>query len=53
MVKWENKPIIVKDNYAQAKTYFENLVKDFKTYTQTAAKKLERWDMKAPTTWQT
>jgi hypothetical protein len=34
MVTWENKPIILKDDYTQAKAYFENLVKDFKTYTQ-------------------
>jgi hypothetical protein len=31
MVTWANKPIIIKDNYTQAKAYFENLVKDFKT----------------------
>jgi hypothetical protein len=29
-----DKPVLVKDNYAQAKAYFENLVKDFNTYTQ-------------------
>jgi hypothetical protein len=34
MVTWENKPIILKDDYTQEKAYFENLVKDFKTYTQ-------------------
>ncbi len=34
MVTWENKPVIIKGNYAQAKAYFENLVKDFKTYMQ-------------------
>jgi hypothetical protein len=34
MVTWENKPIIVKADYTQAKAYFENLGKDFKTYTQ-------------------
>jgi hypothetical protein len=34
MVTWENKPIIIKDNYDQAKLYFETLVKDFETYTQ-------------------
>jgi hypothetical protein len=33
MVTWDNKPVIVKDDYTQAKTYFKNLVKDFKTYT--------------------
>jgi hypothetical protein len=34
MVTWENKPIILKDDYTQAKAYFKNLAKDFKTYTQ-------------------
>jgi hypothetical protein len=34
MVTWENKPIVVKDDYTQAKAYFKNLVKDFKTHTQ-------------------
>jgi hypothetical protein len=34
MVTWENKPIIIKDDYTQAKAYLKNLVKDFKTYTQ-------------------
>ncbi len=42
MIDWENKPVVVKDCYDQAKLYFENLMKDFKTYTQnsggTAAK---------------
>ncbi len=42
MIDWENKPVVVKDDYDQAKLYFENLVKDFKMYTQnsggTAAK---------------
>jgi hypothetical protein len=33
MVDWENKPILIKDNYIEAKLYFEQLVKDFKTYT--------------------
>jgi methyl-accepting chemotaxis protein len=42
MLRWENKPIIVKDNYAQAKTYFENLVKDFKTYTQNSGGKTRK-----------
>jgi hypothetical protein len=43
--------LIVKDDYAQAKTYFKILVKDFETYTHsTAAEKQARWDMKAPTT---
>ncbi len=34
MVTWENKPIVVKDDYTQAKAYFKKLVKDFATYTQ-------------------
>jgi hypothetical protein len=34
MVAWENKPILIKDDYGKAKRYFETLVKDFKTYTQ-------------------
>ena len=33
MVDWENKPILIKDNYIEAKLYFKQLVKDFKTYT--------------------
>ena len=34
MVDWENKPVNVKDNYDEAKLYFEVLVRDFETYTQ-------------------
>ena len=34
MVDWENKPIAIKDDYDEAKMYFEGLVRDFKTYTQ-------------------
>ena len=34
MVDWENKPINIKDDYNEAKLYFEGLVQDFKTYTQ-------------------
>ena len=34
MVDWENKPVNVKDDYDQAKLYFEGLVRDFETYTQ-------------------
>ena len=30
MVDWENKPVNVKDNYDQARLYFEGLVQDFK-----------------------
>jgi hypothetical protein len=33
MMDWQNKPIHIKDNYNKAKTYFEGLVRDFKTYT--------------------
>ena len=33
MVEWENKPIIIKDSFVEAKRYFKNLVKDFETYT--------------------
>jgi hypothetical protein len=34
MVTWENKPIVIKDDYDQAKLYFKTLVRDFKTCTQ-------------------
>jgi hypothetical protein len=34
MVDWEDKTILIKDDYNEAKLYFKNLVKDFKTYTQ-------------------
>jgi hypothetical protein len=34
MVTWENKQFIIKDDYEQAKQYFETLVKDFEIYTQ-------------------
>jgi hypothetical protein len=34
MVDWENKPVNIKDDYNQAKMYFEGLVRDFETYTQ-------------------
>jgi hypothetical protein len=34
MVDWENKLVNVKDNYDEAKLYFEGLVRDFETYTQ-------------------
>ncbi len=39
MVTWENKPILIKDDYTQAKAYFQNLVKDFGTYTQNSGSK--------------
>ncbi len=38
MVTWENTPVLIKDDYNQAKLYFETLVKDFETYTQTGYK---------------
>jgi hypothetical protein len=34
MVDWENKPINIKDDYNEAKLYFEGLVRDLETYTQ-------------------
>lgn len=34
MVDWENKPVNIKDDYDEAKLYFEGLVRDFETYTQ-------------------
>ncbi len=34
MVDWENKPVNIKDDYDEAKLYFEGLVQDFKTYMQ-------------------
>lgn len=34
MVTWENKPIVITDNYDQAKLYFKTLVKDFETCMQ-------------------
>jgi hypothetical protein len=34
MVDWENKPITIKDDYDEARLYFEHLVKDFKAYMQ-------------------
>ena len=34
MTEWENKPVAIKDDFAQAKLYFEGLVKDYKTYEQ-------------------
>jgi hypothetical protein len=39
MVAWENKPIVIKDDYNKAKQYFETLVKDFETYTQNSSSK--------------
>jgi hypothetical protein len=40
MVVWEKKPILIKDNYDEAKRYFKTLVKDFKTYTQNSGGKV-------------
>jgi hypothetical protein len=44
MVDWENKPILIKDNYIKAKSYFEQLV--IKTYMQhsggTSAKQVNK-----------
>jgi hypothetical protein len=34
MVDWEDKPIFIQDNYIEAKLYFKQHVKDFKTYTK-------------------
>ncbi len=34
IVAWENKHVLIKDDYNKAKRYFETLVKDFETYTQ-------------------
>jgi hypothetical protein len=42
MVTWEDKPITVKDDYTQAKAYFKNLVKDFKTYMQISGGKTRK-----------
>jgi hypothetical protein len=53
LVTWENKPIIVKDNYTQAKLYFVNSSRILKHSPKTAGVKQGRWGMKAPTTWQT
>jgi hypothetical protein len=32
MTDWENKPEITKNNFKEAKLYFEGLVKDYETY---------------------
>ena len=34
MVAWENKNVAITEDYDQAKKYFEDLVRDFKLYTQ-------------------
>ena len=34
MAAWENKTVAIKEDYDQAKKYFKDLVRDFKTYTQ-------------------
>jgi hypothetical protein len=46
MVMWENKPIVVKGNYAQATVYFKNFVKDFETYMQNGGEQPAKWDIK-------
>jgi hypothetical protein len=47
MVNWENKPIVRKDNYDKAKLYLENLVTDFKTYTQNSGGTAAKLDYKS------
>jgi hypothetical protein len=34
MVAWENKPILIKDNYDKGKRYFKTLIQNLETYTQ-------------------
>ncbi len=34
MTEWENKPILIKDDFVEAKLYFEGLVKDYEVYAQ-------------------
>ena len=34
MTEWENKPILIKDDFVEAKLYFKGLVKDYKVYAQ-------------------
>ena len=38
MVAWENKTVAIKEDYDQAKKYFEDLVRYFKTYTHNSGK---------------
>jgi len=38
MTEWENKPVAIKDDFAQAKLYFEGLVKDYETYKQNSGR---------------
>jgi hypothetical protein len=42
MVDWENKSIAIKEDYDEAKIYFKNVVKDFKTYTQNSGGTAEK-----------
>jgi hypothetical protein len=42
MIDWENKLIMMKDDYDEAKIYFKNLVKDFDTYTQNSGSTLAK-----------
>ena len=53
MVDWENKPVNIKDDYNEAKLYFEGLVQDFKPTLKTAVGTPEKWATRAPTKWQT
>ena len=34
MTEWENKPILIKDDFVEAKLYFEGLMKDYEVYAQ-------------------
>ena len=34
MTEWENKIIAIKDDFNEAKLYFEGLVRDYKVYAQ-------------------
>jgi hypothetical protein len=34
MTEWENKPILIKDDFVKAKLYFEGLMKDYEVYAQ-------------------
>jgi hypothetical protein len=47
MVTWENKPIVIKVDYDQAKLYFVTLVRDFETYTQNSGGGAEKTGYKS------
>jgi uncharacterized membrane protein YgcG len=34
MTEWENKPILIKDDFVKAKLYFKGLMKDYEVYAQ-------------------